>query len=53
MSLLGVENVIVDKSRSDLKEEGFRSEAARSGGKETREREKIRHKEEVYSQEEE
>jgi hypothetical protein len=40
MSLLRVENVIVDKSRLDLKEEGFRSEAARSGGKETRERER-------------
>jgi hypothetical protein len=44
MSLLGVENVIVDKSRLDLKEEGFRSEATRSGGKEKREREASRHK---------
>jgi hypothetical protein len=46
VSLLGVENAIVDKSRSDLREEGFRSEAARRGGKETREREReiVRHK---------
>jgi hypothetical protein len=38
MSLLGVENVIVDKSRSDLKKDGFRSEVARSEGKGIRER---------------